>query len=117
MPDLNRLCRKWQRLLRLQDWDVKIRWATGADDQTGDCATCKHWDQEKFALIRVTPPDQRTTSAEFHEETDVEADVVHELLHLHFAPFESPDDSPEATSQEQAINLIACALVALDRKD
>jgi hypothetical protein len=46
----------------------------------------------------------------------MEKTLVHELLHLHFAPFAAPDGTPEDTAQEQAIDLIAKALVAEHRK-
>ncbi len=48
---------------------------------------------------------------------DMEWELVHELLHCHFAPFmsETAGDAQD-TAQEQAIHKIAGALVALKRR-
>lgn len=43
---------------------------------------------------------------------ELEETLVHELLHLHFAPFMSEHDTLERTLQEQAIDAIAKALVS-----
>jgi len=109
--ELEALCATWQRRLRLQDWRVKIRFARslelGADTQ-GDC----DWSlTKKMAAIRILVPGDYPPDASFSQ--DIEQTVVHELLHLHGAPFDrfacgSADDN----AVEVMIDCTAQALVA-----
>ena len=42
--------------------------------------------------------------------------LVHELLEIYFAPFKSKEKTKEHEAQEVALNMIAEALVKLDRE-
>ena len=111
----------WQGVLRLQDWNVRllvvrrhdmcVKGAIGCSD----CAT-----DHKDANIEVcAPEDLYTYNARFNgEELDYEITLVHELLHLHFAPFMADEvqDAHSNTAQELAINTLARSLVKLERK-
>lgn len=112
---LQALCREWQGVMRLQDWDVKVkvvRLAAFGGRREGECT---YTQSTKEALIKILDPVDWPADTEW--EQDQERTLVHELEHLHFAPFMSdkgPDD-PEHIAQEQAIELNACALVTLKR--
>ena len=106
----------WQRVLYLQDWTVELRvvrrWEM-SDNQT--LAQCENHLQRKDAIIYVLHPhDLPGLASRFlnGEECDYDVSLVHELLHLHFAPFRSNDD---ATFHEQAINAISRGIVKVWR--
>lgn len=114
-PDLHDLCAEWQRELRLQDWDVVAQYRRGHamrdPDNQGECAWLPH---KKLATIYILDPADYPPDASRPQ--DVELTLVHELLHLHFAPFVAERDSAEDIAQEVAIDQIARALVALKRR-
>lgn len=102
----------WQRTLFLQDWTVELRIARHwemIDHET--VAQCQWYLQRKDAIIKVLhPSDLPGISHRFinGEECDYDISLVHELLHLHFAPFHKEEDE---MSHEQAINLISRGMV------
>lgn len=105
MPQLTRLCRLWQRRLRLQDWEVTPALAPEAEmpDSVGEIVPETG---EMKAALRV------------REDADIEATLVHELLHLRLWPYSDGDPSePHHDEREQAINLLAdCFLRAYPRR-
>lgn len=105
----------WQQRLRLSDWDVKAdivpRRNMSKPDACGECS----WDLcEKVAHIKVVELEDYPSFA--LRPYDAEEILVHELLHLHIAPFNA-EYEPEQTAQEQMINAIASALVKLAREN
>lgn len=111
--ELEALCAKWQRILRLQDWDVVpklVRWHEMPTDRLGEC---DHRLSKKMAVIRVLDPNDAPPNNAWPH--DPEKTLVHELLHLHFAPFRAEPDTPADVAQEQVIDTLARALVALAR--
>ena len=114
--DLADLVRKWQPVLGLSDWRVKVSLKRAADLKNGSAegenATVL---ARKLAHISIANPDELSVDLSFAP--DPEHTIVHELLHCHFAPFMSEKHgSLKHIAQEQAIDLIANALVALDRR-
>lgn len=105
------LCREWQKVMRLQDWDVKvfIRRASffSSENVQGECRWVL---PSKEATIFLLDPIDYPTDTSW--EQDHEQTLVHELAHLHFAPFWDNDDS---VTMEQAIDAMAKALVSLKR--
>lgn len=71
MDDIEQYLRKWQKNLRLQDWDIKIQTVEKEWNKTGDI---KIDDNDRIAilLINVFNPKQ----------TNLEQLIIHELLHL-----------------------------------
>ena len=110
--DLEKLLAKWQRLLRLQDWNIQVRFVRG--HEIDDCqARIKHNDNYKCAIVKLRDP-QDWPPGDWPE--DSESDLVHELLHLHMSPFDgSKADTQEAVCLEQAIECITQALVKVER--
>lgn len=113
--ELRQKCAEWQKVLRLEDWDVKVKLKRGRDLELGGAGECGWTIEKKQALIKITdsadyPPDCIIPQ-------DMERTLVHELLHLHFAPFDDFESgTAEDTATEQAIHFISCALVDLARR-
>ena len=102
----------WQKALYLQDWNIDLRivrqWEMG-DFTT--LAQCQWFLSRKDAIIQVlAPSDLDGISRRFinGEECDYDISLVHELLHLHFAPFHKDEDD---IWHEQAINAISRSVV------
>ena len=106
---------KWQKILRLQDWVVTLKEVKSKDmDSKYVSATIETHADKKRARIEYLPLEEQ---AEDHFETrDVERNLVHELLHLHFDPFDTDPNTPERLAEEQAVSSLADALIALDRR-
>jgi len=116
---LGEIRREWQKRLRLQDWKIKISFAdegfmkevSGLED--GAYGAVEHFVEDKEAKIYILrAEDWGEVEGDFGQA--VENTVVHELLHLHFAPFQTGDES-SMILQEQAIRPIADALLELKR--
>lgn len=113
--DLQTLCARWQQVLRLQDWNVLVRLVREEDMENGRCGGEVDWVLvKKCARINMLDPVDYGKSPWVPQ--DQEVDLVHELIHLHFAPLKIKDDSPEDKALEFAIEAMAQALVALDRE-
>lgn len=120
---LEACCAWWQRVLRLQDWTIVIkRVRFSACDRTlgaGGLAGQVSWNLEKKgAVIKIVDPEDydATCNPDFERPQDMEYTVVHELLHLHFAPLSHVTDGKlECRFEEQAVHAIALGLVSLER--
>lgn len=112
---LKQKCAEWQKILRLQDWDVHVSIVRDSNMKLKDVnGECEWVLQTKQAHIRILDP------IDYPEDTrwpqNMEHTLVHELLHLHFSPFDTHEyGSLEHTSMEQAIDMISSALVLLKR--
>jgi len=103
-------CQEWQRILKLQDWDVLVAVPSGeAMDEAEGQVTFDLG--KKIADIKLVTPEGYPFDA--MRPYQMEETLVHELLHLHFAPFDAKTGTPKGVAQEQAINAIARALVNL----
>jgi hypothetical protein len=104
----------WQKVLRLQDWRVRVRLVRQRDLRDPGNQGESEWVLEnRAAVIRVLEPFDYPSDSVWPQ--DMERTLVHELLHLHFAPFDAEPDTAESIAQEQAIDCIATGLVALHR--
>lgn len=107
----------WQKVLYLQDWTVDLRIARQWEmSDSTTLAECEWFLSRRDAIIRVlTPNDLAGVSKYFikDEECDYDVSLVHELLHLHFAPFHTDKDE---TAHEQAINAISRGMVKVWRE-
>jgi hypothetical protein len=114
--ELNELLAMWQYLLRLQDWDIKAKFARVSTFDVGQSEGEVNWVLSKRqAIVKILDPVDYPEDAGWPQ--DAEQTLVHELLHLHFAPFDAESGSPELTAQEQAIEAISKALVGIKRGD
>lgn len=106
----------WQKRLNLEEWNVTVAMTRAADLKPKTLGNI-HWDLEKkTAVIRVLDP------ADYHMPLadmlrDMEFTVVHELIHLGFAPVLADLQRTDANRREEehAVNHMADALLKLDR--
>ena len=113
------LVAKWQKILRLQDWQVFVDVKRRRDlpDDYRDCyGFCQPNISSKQAVITIRSEiDHDDQPLPF----DIEQVIVHELLHLYTADMsvlESPG-SFEYIAMEQMIELLSWAFITLDRKN
>jgi hypothetical protein len=114
--DLEALCRRWQARLELTHWHVTIRIGRRWDlesDQGYKAGRVRYVEELRVAEISLRDPVDKPP--EIWIDDDYEVYLVHELLHLHMAPFAAEDETPADTAQEQMINALARAFVALAR--
>ena len=111
--ELDRLLEKWQRILRLQDWDVKIKFATYGelDGHEGDCNVVL---ERKHATIRILRP-EHFDATEKDLPYNLEDTVIHELLHIYFEACHIDEQYKKA--EETAICMLADALLRLEGED
>lgn len=102
--ELKKLTQFWTGVLRLRDWDISVRLDPhDGEDYVGMNAVNL---QRKYCrIVLKDKPDE-----------DLEHTLVHELIHIHFAPFFSTDEGLVNALQEQAIDGLATSLMALKRK-
>lgn len=112
---LEKLCRIWQKRLRLQDWNVRIAFEP-VSDIDGAFARTRNSRTYKEAVIQMGVPDQ--LGKNWLGSHDTEVTLVHELLHLHASGFDErlEEKSPEYREFESMLELSAVALVGLSRK-
>lgn len=109
---LNQLLSKWAPRLRLDDWNIVIRFATTDERKAGEwSALCTPYATLKEAEIVVVQPRYLTDDA------DPEVLVVHELLHLHMVPFRTKSGSLLEVAEENLVHALSTLLVALDRRE
>ena len=100
----------WQEKLRLRDWMIQINIKREQDFTTSDSnAEILYNLSNKSAFISMMDP------VDFDDllPQDMEWLLIHELLHLHFAPM---DNNRNRTSIEQGIESITYGLVQLERQ-
>lgn len=114
-PMARKLCKEWQRRLRLQDWKLDVSVVRVAEmSQQGALAEFGCVIERKTAIIRLLDP-LDNDSVGNADERDMEKDLVHEIIHCHFAPFIEQRHGVKLTAQEQAIDLISDCIVDIYR--
>lgn len=108
---LQSLCDYWQKRLRLLDWKLTIRYSK--PNEIADCrGYVNSFPNLKSAEIIIL--DQTSELAKqflFTTFEKLQHTLVHELLHLHFAPFKNQSVSPlHNTMEEQIVECLAQAL-------
>lgn len=108
----------WQKVLALQDWNIDVRIVRQWDmsDQS-TLAECEWYLRRKDAIIRLLHPSDIAGVKQYfinEEEADYDISLVHELLHLHFAPLDRGKENEVPI--EQAINALSRGYVKLYRE-
>ncbi len=108
-------CAEWQKILRLQDWDVRTSIIRERDMVTTESnAEISVNVQHRLAQLRIVDP------IDYGDDNlnplDMERYLVHELLHIHLWPFTESLEGPFQDAEEQALNMIAGALIELKRR-
>ena len=110
-----RMCRAWQQILRLQDWNIQVEVVRyhgfENDEASGETESSIRLKEAKIRLL--DPRDNRPKWSDTF--CDLEAVLVHELLHLHMEGFSHREDAAKERAEEQAVDLIAWALVSVAR--
>ena len=103
----------WQQRLKLQDWKISVIMSHPSDLKPKTLGNI-HWDADKkSAVIRVLHATDYQLGC--HDVLDdMEFTVVHELIHLELSSLPRSDASRR--DEEFAVNQIADALLALDRR-
>ncbi|MGA2712130.1 MAG: hypothetical protein ABSG41_03410 [Bryobacteraceae bacterium] len=103
----------WQPRLKLEGWRISVVMTRQSDLPPKTMGGIR-WDKsKKSAVIWVLDPsDYRLPFREMLD--DMELTVVHELVHLDLAAL--PHGQASRSSEEQAVNGIAQAMLGLDRK-
>jgi hypothetical protein len=101
---LEKICREWQKRLRLQDWKVRIRFSR-ANEMTveGRIGETRISFNNKSATVLVLPEEQWGDEVW----TTMESVVRHELIHLHIEPAIVDEKAVLRTEIEAAIECIA----------
>jgi len=113
---LLKLCANWARILNLDVWEIQVNIVRGCDMPGGDTNLGSiAWNlAQAKAVISILDPIDIVNSFS----RDMESDLLHELLHLHFAPFDKfKKDSLEDIMLERAINMIVESLLTVARKE
>jgi len=117
---MSELCRYWQMVLKLQDWNIDVELCS-----TRDLERLKEGQRTAFntvypslhkSFIRIKELEERYNEDGLEE--DMEVDLVHELLHLHFDGLYC-DEKREIAAEvvhERALNAVAEALVTFRRE-
>jgi|HubBroStandDraft_1064217.scaffolds.fasta_scaffold60367_2 hypothetical protein len=121
--DLRKYLKRWQRMLRLQHWRIKISYGRTremiADDgHSGSISwgRCTMNDNHLRARVMVLHPDDYDDDDGREE---IEQTVVHELLHIQMIGMRDAIKGPDPAGdvvEEQVINVNADLLVGLYRQ-
>jgi hypothetical protein len=104
----------WQKRLHLDDWKIEARIVRSNELKPDTLGNLKWNTISRTAVIKVlNPVDYDMAAGDVPE--DMEYTVVHELIHLQLAAL--PRDLNRKDVEEQVINKIADALMALEKGD
>jgi hypothetical protein len=103
----------WKDILTLDQWDIVAKIVRSKDmDLEESQANINFRICGLEAIVKqMDPIDWHNTDFDY----DMEASLIHELLHLLFAKFKHEDEDGEL--EEQVINIIARALIGLKRQN
>lgn len=106
-PDLGALKAQWQRDLRLLDWRLQVEYVRNLRAANGQpvYGLCSRHVDAKRALIQIRDPETPFGS----DDPSVEETLIHELVHLHFAPLAGGTPA-EIAAEEQAVWAISEAI-------
>jgi hypothetical protein len=103
----------WQQRLKLDDWRISVVTARRSDLKARTLGGIR-WDKhKKTAVISVLDPSEYRASLD-EILRDLGFTIVHELVHLELASL--PRSEASRRTEEHAVNRIAEALLALDRR-
>jgi hypothetical protein len=103
----------WQGRLNLNHWKISVMTSHQRDLRPNTLGNVQWYPNDKFALIQVLDASEYKLGCREMLD-DMEFTVVHELVHLELAPL--PRSEASRREEEVAVNHIAHALLALDRR-
>ena len=115
--ELNELLAYWQKKLRLENWDIMVNLYRQEEFYDEESQGENSYDiRTGQSIIRILDHVDWSIRNRFPQ--DMERCLVHELLHLHFEPFEPKEQkSLEHDLMERTIEMLAGTLVALRSKE
>jgi hypothetical protein len=113
-PELQKLCNEWKKRLGLAHWRIDIRYGRRDEFDDNVIANVTHQIEFENAVIKILDPSQYIGL--FPQ--DIEQSIVHELLHILFAPIEPEGGyyGEQKVLAEQIADRIARVLVSLKRE-
>ena len=111
LNELESLCKVWQQRMSLSDWDVRIevvRKDRMPENRSGQCSFVL---AKKAAVIYLLHPEDADSS--WVCEYDIEQTLVHELVHLHLAPWSRYFDEEDSEAElflEQTVHALSTSL-------
>lgn len=113
--ELCRLCAQWQERLKLQHWTIAVGiFSLESFERAEAQGEIQFSIDTGRALIKILDPEKYPESP-FKQ--DMEISLVHELLHLMFAPFTPKEGTLQHSFMENSIENLAQILVASKRKE
>lgn len=112
---LEALLAKWQKILRLSDWDIEAVFAPYHKIMEGCMAQITPNHFHKRAEIRIMCEADFENAGFLTAVFDPERSIVHELLHIHLATA-NPKRKEDSLEEEQTVNTLTKALLYLDRR-
>ena len=112
--DIQKIVRKWQKILKLEDWDITVVTQRGKK-AAGFLGQNEITTERKVCRISLSIPHKESHG----EDADIETTIVHELIHIFFDPFYPVNpkrDKEKVILVEHAVEAISLALVRLDRE-
>lgn len=108
---------KWVDRLRLNDWDISVNIVSKEALPPNRSGLCNSVLAKKIARISILDPSDADPT--WLKPYDFELTFVHELCHLHLAPWAMMYDEEDAASEillEQAVHVFSTALIEADRR-
>lgn len=113
---VRRLLQKWAGRLKLADWEIMVTVVPKSELPENKSGLCSSVLTKKAAHVKILHPDDADPN--WINAYDMELTLVHELVHLHVAPwallYESGDHSEILL--EQAVHTLSTSLVEADRR-
>jgi len=105
-----RLLKKWQHILRLDDWDVYLKFGRFHEVHNESLAHCRYKQSISSAeIMLLVPDDQRPESWPGNNNTELT--IIHELLHVKLCMLETADSL--TVRLEQVVESLARMLLSL----
>lgn len=113
-------CDRWQKVLRLQDWDIVLEIVRRHKMASPTCVGQTEMDCYHRAMIKLCDPVD-LMSEDWDANKDMELTLVHELVHMHMYDIRIKEErhgetTTEWLAAERAIDMLAGALVKLSRE-
>lgn len=105
--------RYWQKILRLEDWEIFYKIVDEFSDGKDKAGECRVAELHKAAVVSIVAP---YNFKQYEWPQDMELDLLHELCHVHFYAWPGGSDNMATREEEWAVQCFSQALLQLDRE-
>jgi hypothetical protein len=112
LAQATRMLRKWQHIVRLEDWDIAINFGRWHEVHEEAVAHCHYSRARREAHLVIRHPDDWGPET-WAGDNDMELTIVHELLHLKLSGLDNTDATKQV--EEALVEQMARSLVRLKR--